>query len=117
MRIPITETCPKCNGFGFDKFGSGYDAVCEECAGQGEILVGWKEKEDVMDTTTTIIDEVLKLGESVIKPFGTYSDLKDFIMRRKCPADFGYSNLCSCSFRCDTKKCWERPVQANQGGR
>ena len=45
MRTPITEPFSTCGGSGFSGYGSGYDAVCDECAGIGETLIGWKEIE------------------------------------------------------------------------
>lgn len=44
MRTPITKTCPKCGGSGFSGYGTGYDAVCDDCAGIGEVLIEWKEE-------------------------------------------------------------------------
>ena len=36
-----TIDCPTCNGSGFSKPGTGYDAVCDTCGGQGEIPESW----------------------------------------------------------------------------
>ncbi|SPF51204.1 hypothetical protein SBF1_50088 [Candidatus Desulfosporosinus infrequens] len=44
MKKPITTPCSKCNGGGFFGYGTGYNAVCYECAGTGETLVGWKDE-------------------------------------------------------------------------
>lgn len=33
-----TEDCPTCGGSGFSGYGTGYDAVCDNCAEQGEVL-------------------------------------------------------------------------------
>lgn len=41
---PITEPCPKCGGTGFSGYGTGYNAVCDECGGQGEVFVCWEEE-------------------------------------------------------------------------
>lgn len=46
MRTPITIPCERCGGSGFSGYGTGYDAVCDECAGIGETLIGWKEEKD-----------------------------------------------------------------------
>ena len=29
--------CPECGGSGFSKPGTGYDSVCDNCGGQGEL--------------------------------------------------------------------------------
>lgn len=41
-----TEECPTCGGSGFAGYGSGYDAVCDNCGGQREIVIGVKFKEE-----------------------------------------------------------------------
>lgn len=33
-----TEECPTCVGSGFSGHGTGYDAVCDTCAGRREVL-------------------------------------------------------------------------------
>ena len=33
-----TIECPECCGSGFSQYGSGYDAICDECSGKGEVL-------------------------------------------------------------------------------
>lgn len=35
-KIP-TKICTECHGGGFSKTGSGYDAICDKCGGNGEI--------------------------------------------------------------------------------
>lgn len=45
-RIPITIPCERCGGFGFSGYGTGYDAVCDECGGIGETCIGWKEEDN-----------------------------------------------------------------------
>lgn len=35
----ITERCHGCQGGGFSKPGTGYDSVCDDCAGQGRTVV------------------------------------------------------------------------------
>jgi len=50
MKIPITEPCERCGGSGFSGYGTGYNAVCDECGGIGETLIGWKE--DIIDKYT-----------------------------------------------------------------
>lgn len=34
-----TEDCPTCGGNGFSGYGTGYDAVCDTCAGNGVVLI------------------------------------------------------------------------------
>lgn len=32
-----TEECEKCGGSGFDGWGTGYNNVCDDCGGMGEV--------------------------------------------------------------------------------
>lgn len=40
----LTAECPVCGGGGFSGPGTMYDDVCDECGGQGEVIIGIKDK-------------------------------------------------------------------------
>ncbi|ULF49382.1 anti-TRAP protein [Bacillus phage MrBubbles] len=40
-----TEECATCGGSGFSGYGTGYDAVCDNCGGAGELPCYLKSKE------------------------------------------------------------------------
>lgn len=44
---PFAVTCRRCRGSGWSGYGSGYDAICDDCAGYGLELIyprGWSRR-------------------------------------------------------------------------
>jgi len=54
----ITEECTVCGGSGFSGYGTGYDAVCDNCGGAGELPCYTKSKERLICTTQMSIHEM-----------------------------------------------------------